>query len=84
MTDFLIDLPYHKRWYLPDHRHVVNSVIFADTMRCSILDYGTYLHRESHVMYIDVMKPGWEDLWIGYQEKARKAFPAPLRHKSRV
>jgi hypothetical protein len=34
--DFLIDLPYHKRWMLPDGVHYYNAVMYGDRVHITI------------------------------------------------
>jgi hypothetical protein len=80
MTEFLINLPYHKRWWLPDGRHQYNSVLYGDWFHITIIDSWTDDIRQGHDIQI---KPGHEDLLLLSQELARKRYPRQLRHKSR-
>lgn len=76
--EFLIDLPYHKRWYLPDRVHVYNSVIYGDQLRWSIFPIGNPTNgRESGV--IDISKPDWQELSFLSQELAAKKYPRGKR-----
>lgn len=79
MANFLINTPYHKRWYLPDGRHQYNSVMFGDTVHISIIDSATNETKVSHYIKMEV---GWEDLCDLSVELANKRYPKQLRHKS--
>lgn len=80
MSNFIINLPYHKRWWLPDGRHQYNSVLYGDHFHISIIDSWTGDIRQGHNVKI---QPGHEDLLELSQELARKRYPRQLRHKSR-
>lgn len=80
MTDFLINLPYHKRWWLPDGRHAYNSVIFGDEIKFSVIDMETMQTKESFTCKLD-KDDKWRDLGYAFQEKANKKYPKQPRHK---
>jgi hypothetical protein len=84
-VDFLIDTTSHKRWVLPDGEHVMNSVIYGDTLSWSIWPRGwgpAYVKQSGH---IDITKPDWEDLWELCQKLANKKYPRdPLREARRA
>lgn len=54
MSDFLIDLPYHKRWMLPDNIHYYNSVIYGDRIHVTIWNNRT---GELKMSLPDIMLP---------------------------
>lgn len=72
MTDFIIDLPYHKRWWLPDRIHWCNSVIFGDELRMSVIHSQTGTVKDA--FRINILKDGWEDLSHQYHELAKKRY----------
>lgn len=75
MTDFLIDTPSHKRWWLPDRRHQYNSVIYGDMLHWSIIramDHSTVISGN-----IDISKLGWENLSELCQALAERKYPDP-------
>lgn len=74
MTDFIIDTPSHKRWFLPDRRHQINSVIYGDRMRMSVMD-GSGRYPDQFVVYIDLNKSNWQELADVYHDLAKKRFP---------
>lgn len=72
MSDFLINLPYHKRWWLPDNRHQLNSFMYGDTVHMSVIDSYDGTIKQSHYLK---MTPGWEDTSALFQELANKRYP---------
>lgn len=70
-TSFIIDTPYHKRWWLPDDIHQFNTVINGNHIRWSII-HGR--HNETVKSGIIELKEGWEDLMSLAQELAEKAY----------
>ena len=82
MSEFLIDLPYHKRWMLPDGIHCINSVIFGNDHKMSVLVAATLQTRESFTVKLD--NPQGDDLWYAFQEAARKKYPRQLRTKENM
>lgn len=72
MTNFLINLPYHKRWMLPDGKHMYNVVTFGDEMRVSIMRADNQSTVLSHI--IDITNPNWKELCMTSQELANKRF----------
>jgi len=69
MSDFIINLPYHKRWWLPDRRHQYNSVLFGDQFHLSIIDSQTGNITDEHSIGI-----GNPDYLIKSQELAYKKY----------
>lgn len=81
MGDFIIDTPYHKRWWLPDRIHQLNSVIFGDDLRLSI--HHSLTGEQFQVVTIKLDAEGrWKDTSEFYQELANKKYCKQLRHKS--
>lgn len=74
MTDFVINTAHHKRWWLPDRRHQLNSVIYGDRCRLSIID-PSGRSFEQYVVYLDITKPDFDKLHNEYQFLAEKRFP---------
>lgn len=81
MGDFLIDLPHHKRWWLPDGKHVFNSVIYGDDIRYSVIEMDRFKTKESITVKIDPTGK-WKDVGDTFQELANKKYRKELRHKS--
>lgn len=71
MTSFLIDTPYHKRWWLPDGQHQFNSIIYGDECRISITRADTGITVLSH--YIK-LKDGWQELHDTAVQLAERRF----------
>jgi hypothetical protein len=70
--DFLINTPNHKRWWLPDRRHWLDSFMFGDAVKISVIrsyDQSTVLSS-----YIDMKKDNWDDLCQLAYELAEKRF----------
>jgi hypothetical protein len=80
MTDFIINLPYHKRWWLPDRKHQLNSVMFGDELRLSIIE--AYTHNEKQVVRMRMVN-NWEDNVQLYQELANKRYKAEVRYEGK-
>lgn len=80
MSNFIIDTPYHKRWWLPDNRHQINSVIYGDDHLMQVIDSVTGYTKQSFT--VKLSNPQSNDLWDAFQESARKKYPKQLRHKS--
>lgn len=72
MTEFIIDTPYHKRWRLPDGKHLYNSVIFGDTLRLSIIEERN--HNTKEVYTVSLSNPKWQDLSFMFQDLANKKY----------
>lgn len=78
----MIDLPYHKRWMLPDGIHCINSVIMGDDHLMQVLVVHTLQTRESFT--VKLSNPQSEDLWYAFQEAAKKKYPKRLRTKENM
>lgn len=77
MDNFIINEPGHKRWVLPDGRHVANMVIHGDHMFCAVFNRLT---NESYRSYtIDLRQDNWHDLMYGWQELCNKHYPKQLK-----
>jgi len=75
MTEFLINTPYHKRWWLPDGKHQFNSFLYGDTLHISIIEAKQLRTKES--FDISLLKPGWEALAETAQALAEKKYRKP-------
>lgn len=72
--EFVINTAAHKRWTLPDGRFQINSVIYGDRCRVSVID-SHHIHPEQLVFYIDITKPNFQYLHDEYVARAEKRFP---------
>lgn len=75
MSEFLINTPYHKRWWLPCHCHQYNTVLHGTTVHCSIIEP---LRHETVASWNIEIKLGWENLSSLSQELANKNHPPRL------
>lgn len=71
MTNFILDTPYRKEWWLPDHSHRFIQFILGDTLFIRVTtEFGqTVLSHQ-----IDMNKPGWKELMFLAQDLAAKRF----------
>jgi hypothetical protein len=76
---FILDTPYHKRWWLPDGRHQYDSQIHGLSLEGKILDGLTGETKLSWT--IDMSKEGWVNLSLAAQDLARKKYPAEPKVK---
>lgn len=78
MTDFIIDTPNHKRWWLPDRVHSYNSFIYGDELSITVWNErkNTLVLR---VPPISLNHPQWQDLAETAQALAEKRFAARTR-----
>lgn len=81
MGNFIINTPYHKRWWLPDSIHQLNSVIFGDDLRLCVIHSLTGEQTEIVTIKLDA-EGKWKDTSALYQELANKKYKPQLRHKS--
>lgn len=81
MSEFLINLPYHKRWYLPDTRYVINSVIHGNDVVMSVIRMEDHRTFERATFKLD-KEDKWKDLCYQFQKLAEKKYPKRLRHKN--
>lgn len=72
MTHFIIDTPYHKRWWLPDGKHWYNSIIYGSILRGSIINASTGQTVKSWEISLD--NPEWQNLSAKAQELANKHY----------
>lgn len=80
--DWIINTPAHKRWWLPDRRHQVDSQIMGRRLYMRVLD-ARFQDRVRQTFTIEMDKADWEDLQIGFCELAKKKYKAELRFVGR-
>jgi hypothetical protein len=73
MGEFLIDTPYHKRWYLPNRDFAFNSVIYGDDIRCSVIRLRDGRTMES-ATYSFTKHENWSELCDLFVELASKKY----------
>jgi hypothetical protein len=78
---WLVNTAAHKRWWLPDGKHAVNSVIYGNQVRMSVILVETGRTYESVTFDFD-KNPNWQELCNQFSDLAAKKYPYRPRHKS--
>jgi hypothetical protein len=78
-VQWLINTPYHQRWWLPDGKHAYNGNIFGDDLRMAVIEMETMRTKETFV--VKLTNPNYKDVEAAFQEKAKKKYPKQLRSK---
>jgi hypothetical protein len=73
MTGFIINTPNHKRWWLPDRKHQVNSVIMGDRIHLSVIEPLSNQSLESISFHLDDENT-WKDHCALFQQLAEKKY----------
>lgn len=68
---------------MPDREHVMNAVIYGDTLSWSVWPHLLGPSHTKQSGHIDITKPDWEDLWELCQRLANKRYPADLLRETR-
>jgi hypothetical protein len=74
-VEFLINTPNHKQWTLPDGYHRVNSVIYGNDCRMTVIQ-PDYQPKESYTVKLD--HPEWEFLCDLFVQKANRKYKKEL------
>lgn len=82
MSDFIIDTAWHKRWWLPDRVHTINSVIHGDSLMITIWHEGKNKIVLS-LPVIDLNNPQWEYLADTAQALAERKFGKTRQQRQR-
>lgn len=82
-TDFLINTASHKRWYLPNRDYALNSVIYGNEIRLSVIHTDTLKTYETVILKLDA-DDKWKDLAEQFHLLARRKYTDPLRTKQQA
>lgn len=74
-VEFLINTPSHKQWTLPDGYHRINSVIYGNDCRISVIR-PDYHSKETFTVKLD--HPEWEYLCDLFIQKANQRYKREL------
>lgn len=71
---------WYRKYTLPNPQYEVHIHEMRISVSCSVIRVGDY-HTMQHITF-QKTSSNWNDLVGLFEDKARKAYAAPLRHKS--